>query len=189
MASICPLCEIGTLQSAVVDESIDYNGTMLQVRNVAISRCDNCGEELVLPKQARANERLFADAKRHHDQLLTSVEICAWRNNLGVTQAEAAKIVGGGVNAFSKYERGEVIQSRPMDLLMRVVAAVPEARAFVFAHAEMGVVVHKTLAQPARMTDWTPDGFFPSIVASIKRRQAANEEHGEWNQGEVCHGF
>lgn len=192
MASICPLCEIGALHSELVDESIDYNGTVLHVRDVAISRCDACGEQLVLPEQARANERVFADAKRNHEHLLTSAEICAWRKSLGVTQAEAAKIVGGGVNAFSKYERGEVIQSRPMDLLMRVVAAVPEARAFVFMHAETGHAVHKTVvAKPPRMTDWAPlkDGFFTGVMSSTTRRPAANEELGEWGRPEACYGI
>ncbi len=191
MASICPLCEVGALHSALVDESIDYNGATLSVRDVEISRCDACGEELVMPDQARANERRFADAKRVHERLLTSAEIGAWRKNLGVTQAEAAKIVGGGVNAFSKYERGEVIQSRSMDVLMRVVAAVPEARAFVFTHAEMGHAVHKTVvAKPPRMTDWAPlkGGFFAGVIASNNRRPAANEELSEWRRAEVYYG-
>ena len=39
-----------------------------------------------------------------------------------LTQEEAAKVFGGGVNAFSKYERGEVTQSAAMDKLIRVAA-------------------------------------------------------------------
>jgi len=35
------------------------------------------------------------------------------------------RIFGGGANAFSKYERGEVIQSVPMDRLLRLVARYP----------------------------------------------------------------
>jgi HTH-type transcriptional regulator/antitoxin MqsA len=34
---------------------------------------------------------------------------------------------GGGLNAFSKYERGEVIQSEAMDKLIRVSCRYAEA--------------------------------------------------------------
>ena len=123
------------LRSDVVDEVINYAGKKLLVKNLAISRCSNCAEELVLPEQARANERVFADTKRTEEGLLTSAEIVAWRANLQLTQAQAAKLLGGGVNAFSKYERGEVIQSRSMDLLMRVVLESEEARTILAKRA------------------------------------------------------
>jgi Cys-tRNA synthase (O-phospho-L-seryl-tRNA:Cys-tRNA synthase) len=46
----------------------------------------------------------------------------------GLSQQKAAQLLGGGVNAFSKYERGEVMQSRSMDLLMRMYNEVPDVR-------------------------------------------------------------
>ena len=133
MTMVCPVCERGELMSATVEEVLRYDGQALRVAGVEISTCRSCGEELVLPEQARANERRFADAKRRHDGLMTSDEIIQWRRALGWTQAQAAAALGGGANAFSKYERGEVIQSRAMDLLMRVTRAVPEAREVVEA--------------------------------------------------------
>lgn len=128
MTNVCPVCERGELMSATVEEVLRYDGQALRVAGVEISACRSCGEELVLPEQARANERRFADAKRRHDGLMTADEILQWRRELGWTQAQAATALGGGANAFSKYERGEVLQSRAMDLLMRVTRAVPEAR-------------------------------------------------------------
>jgi len=59
------------------------------------------------------------------DGLLTAQEIVALRNKLGLTQQDAAKIFGGGTNAFSKYERSEVIQSAAMDKLMRAALEIP----------------------------------------------------------------
>ena len=66
------------------------------------------------------------DAWRKIDGLLTAQEIVALRNKLGLTQQDAAKIFGGGANAFSKYERSEVIQSVAMDKLMRAALDVPD---------------------------------------------------------------
>jgi HTH-type transcriptional regulator/antitoxin MqsA len=60
------------------------------------------------------------------DGLLTASEIVELRNKLGLTQQEAAKIFGGGINAFSKYERSEVIQSVAMDKLMRLALNIPD---------------------------------------------------------------
>jgi len=125
---LCPYCESGELHSFTDSENIVYGGKTLLVANVQLSRCDACGEEMATPAQAKVNQGLFADAKRRADGLMTSEEIRDWRRALRWSQAEAVALLGGGANAFSKYERGEVIQSRQMDLLMRVVALSPEAR-------------------------------------------------------------
>ena len=44
--------------------------------------------------------------------LLTSAEIRQIRKNLNLTQKEAARICGGGPNAFSRYERGTAVPLR-----------------------------------------------------------------------------
>jgi len=50
---------------------------------------------------------------------------------LGLTQHAASSIFGGGLNAFSKYERGEVIQSKAMDKLIRVSCRYSDAWTYV----------------------------------------------------------
>jgi len=119
MTNICPACERGVLSPTVTDESLLYSGAKIVVPEIEFSVCNVCGEEVVLPSQARRNDVKFADAKRSHDELLRSHEIVEWRSRWCLTQQQASALLGGGVNAFSKYERGEVIQSRAMDLLIR----------------------------------------------------------------------
>ena len=87
--------------------------------------CTTCGADPAFPDQIRRNELIIADAKRRSHGLLTGAEIRELREELGLSQTEAADLFGGGANAFSKYERGEVIQSVPMDRLLRVVHAFP----------------------------------------------------------------
>ncbi|MBE2321227.1 type II toxin-antitoxin system MqsA family antitoxin [Xanthomonas citri] len=128
MSDLCPACEAGVLVTVHDDETITYNGHSLLVRGVAFSRCPVCAEEVVLPAQAKANDVLFADAKRNDDGLWTSARILEWRLRWGLSQQHAAALLGGGTNAFSKYERGEVIQSRSMDLLMRVSDEISDVR-------------------------------------------------------------
>ncbi len=53
--------------------------------------------------------------------------IKALRKRYHLTQAQAASIFGGGPVAFSKYESDDVMQSEPMDNLLRVASQIPYA--------------------------------------------------------------
>lgn len=128
MSNICPACERGTLSARRGDDVFTFDGEQLVARNNEFSLCDFCEEEIVTEEQGRRNECRFADVKRAHMGLLSSSEIMRIREELGITQREASEVFGGGANAFSKYERGEVLQSRAMDLLLRLARDCPEAR-------------------------------------------------------------
>ena len=93
--------------------------------DVEYSVCRQCGDEVIFTEQIKRNDCILRDAWRKIDGLLTAQEIVALREKLGLTQQEAAKVFGGGVNAFSKYERSEVIQSVAMDKLMRLALEMP----------------------------------------------------------------
>lgn len=197
--SLCPFCESGQLHSFVEREKITYNGQQLQVDGVALSRCDACGEEMATPDQARLNQRLFADAKRQADRLMTSKQIRDWRAKLGWSQAQAVTLLGGGANAFSKYERGEVIQARSMDLLMRVLAQSPDARDVLqrIVSGELPDSCDVVLAQSevrvqARNCelDWSPvqtrsTGEYKAVTRRSAGRwseiKCANDERYDWS--------
>lgn len=192
MPNVCPLCEIGILQPSVVEEVIRYDGEELRVPGVAISTCASCGEELVLPSQAKTNARLFADAKRRHDALMTSHEIADWRKQMELTQAEAARLLGGGVNAFSRYERGEIIQTRSMDLLLKVLRSVPGAREFVEEISASPVQRRRVVGGGVlESSDWKFEGPVAALVkleAPLMFRNAANEPHRKINFADCAYG-
>lgn len=48
------------------------------------------------------------------------------RLKLGLTQKQAGEIFGGGVNAFSRYERGITRPPRSLLALLRILEANPE---------------------------------------------------------------
>ena len=125
--NICPLCETGTLSEQVHTGEIQYHGRTVQVPDLEYCLCGNCGADPVLTKQAKRNQVRFSDAKRAVNGLLSSADIRKARRYLGLTQHAASSMFGGGLNAFSKYERGEVIQSEAMDKLIRVSCRYPEA--------------------------------------------------------------
>ncbi|HEC06256.1 MAG TPA: type II toxin-antitoxin system MqsA family antitoxin, partial [Thiolapillus brandeum] len=65
--------------------------------------------------------------KKQVDGLLSGAEVRALREKLGLSQADAAKVFGGGPVAFSKYESDDVAQSEAMDKLLRLAAEIPAA--------------------------------------------------------------
>ena len=83
--------------------------------------CEECGEGFLSRKDLNASKRERADLKRGIDNLLEADDIKKFRKTVHLSQKEAGEIFGGGPMAFSKYERGEVIQSRSTDILMRLI--------------------------------------------------------------------
>jgi len=125
--NICPICETGTLAEQVHTGEIQYRDRAVRVSDLEYSQCSNCGADPVLAEQAKRNQVRFADAKRAIGGLLSCADIRKARRYLGLTQHAASSVFGGGLNAFSKYERGEVIQSEAMDKLIRVTCRYSEA--------------------------------------------------------------
>lgn len=117
--SNCPVCATGNLVAHNELDAINYKNQSLSVQ-IEYSVCTECGEEMIVPDQIKRNDCRIRDAWRKADGMLTGIEIQALRKQLNLTQKEAANLFGGGTNAFSKYERGEVIQSESMDKLMRL---------------------------------------------------------------------
>jgi HTH-type transcriptional regulator/antitoxin MqsA len=74
----------------------------------------------------RAAARREARAKARKATPLTPLVIRAIRENCGLSQAEAARVFGGGPKAFEKYEAGEVVPSASMLKLLLVAAKRPK---------------------------------------------------------------
>ena len=115
----CKLCKSEDVSDYVEAEEITYKGSTLQV-SIAYSLCNNCDREFISKPQILQNESALRAVKKDYDGLLSSEEIIRARRTLSLTQEQAARVFGGGRNAFSKYERGEVSQSVAMDKLIRI---------------------------------------------------------------------
>jgi len=102
----CLNCEQGILRDAVKDVRYEYRGHATVVPKNAGWHCPHCHE---VEFDAGEGKR-FADAiKRIAGEVdaKESAELARIRRKLKLTQPEAARITGGGPNAFSRYERGK----------------------------------------------------------------------------------
>lgn len=93
--------------------------------------CPQCGEEWVTPAQSKTSTDQIITIKRRAQGYLAPQDIKELRKKHSLSQKQAATIFGGGENAFSKYERGEIYPSTAMDKLMRLFDEVPQAKNYL----------------------------------------------------------
>jgi len=117
---LCPICGEGHVTDHVDQVESEYKGHKAMVP-MHYQLCDSCHSDFAGAKQSRLNKRGAMAFRKSVDGLLTGAEICALRDKYKLTQAQAAKLFGGGPVAFSKYENDDVAQSEPMDTLLRVM--------------------------------------------------------------------
>lgn len=123
---LCRICGEGHLTVHVEKNPVEYKGVS-EALDSFYSICDGCGSEQADAEQTRVNKRLMIAFKKRVDGLLVGAEVRTLREKLGLSQAEAAQVFGGGPVAFSKYESDDVAQSEAMDKLLRLAAELPAA--------------------------------------------------------------
>ncbi|MCP4701657.1 MAG: type II toxin-antitoxin system MqsA family antitoxin [Gammaproteobacteria bacterium] len=117
---LCPVCGEGNLSMRQMKTELEYCGKQAMLP-MLFEECDACGSEIVRDKEGRANKRTGLRFRKQVSGLLSGEEICAIRKQYNLTQALAAKLLGGGPTAFSKYENDDVAHSEAMDNLLRLV--------------------------------------------------------------------
>lgn len=70
-------------------------------------------------------DKALNQLKAEAEHLLQPGEIRAIRKKLKLTQVQAGTILGGGKKAFQKYESGEILPSRAISNLLRILEAQP----------------------------------------------------------------
>lgn len=104
---LCLHCE----QADMVKESRDIvahaKGLTRIVPAVFGWHCPQCGEVEFLDESGSARFDAALEALNAEAAANTSATLRAIRKRLKLTQQEAARLTGGGANAFSRYERGE----------------------------------------------------------------------------------
>ena len=104
---------------------VRHDGMTSVVKDVSGWRCETCGEvefdNASARRYAAAGDELVLRARRHQSQELKRVRL-----KLGLSQVAAARLTGGGHNAFSRYERGEAAPLPAVVNLFRLLDKHPE---------------------------------------------------------------
>ena len=88
---------------------------------------ENCDEAIANSEDMKVSSRELHILKAKAANLLAASEVRRVRKTLGLTQREAGLILGGGPNAFQKYEKAELVPSKAISNLLRVLEAHPSA--------------------------------------------------------------
>jgi HTH-type transcriptional regulator/antitoxin MqsA len=99
----CPNCATGLLHDGSKTVKQEYKGHPYQAQ-VHGAFCDKC-DEAVLVYNPDDEAAWLAFRDQVDSQVASELE--SIRKRLKLTQAQAAKLAGGGKNAFSRYERGQ----------------------------------------------------------------------------------
>ena len=123
---LCPICGEGHVTASVQMVEYEYKGHRAELPS-HYKQCDTCTSDFAGMAESKQNKRIVMAFRKQVEGLLTGDEITALRKQYQLTQAQAAKLFGGGPVAFSKYENDDVAQSEAMDTLLRLVCRSPEA--------------------------------------------------------------
>ena len=123
----CPNCGHAPLRDATITDRFPYEmgeeaPVMVEVSDVPVQVCDQCGEQYLGPEAAKAQHMAVCRALG----LLTPDQIKAIRERFGPTQAEFARLTGIGEATISRWERGRMLPNRAMDRYLRLLNARPE---------------------------------------------------------------
>lgn len=104
---------------------VNYRDLKTDVGGLSGFRCGACGEIEFdadsAERYAAAGDSLVLQARREVGEELRRI-----RKKLGLNQAEASALTGGGHNAFSRYETGKVVPAPAVINLFRLLDRHPD---------------------------------------------------------------
>jgi HTH-type transcriptional regulator/antitoxin MqsA len=125
----CPTCETGNLVAAVRNVPYTYKGKKLVIKAVKGQFCDNpnCREVVMdMGESVRTSKEMLEFNKKVNAELTPIDLLTQVREQLKLTQQQAAKVFGGGPNAFSRYESGKTKPPLALVKLFKVLNKHPD---------------------------------------------------------------
>jgi HTH-type transcriptional regulator/antitoxin MqsA len=123
----CPTCAAAEMRSDTRGVVYSYKNETTIIADVGGERCPACGHhELHAAESARLNAAMMAFNKQVNAAMVDPGFIAGVRKKLALDQREAAKLFGGGVNAFSRYENGKTKPPLSLVKLFHVLDRHPE---------------------------------------------------------------
>ena len=106
--------------------TVRYEGRTRKVRLPGWYPARKGGDSIHIGNDMDVVSRALADLKAEAHDLLKPEEVRAIRLRLKLSQRKAGEILGGGPRSFQKYESGEVLVSRPMTQLLKLLERDPK---------------------------------------------------------------
>lgn len=123
----CPSCGAAKLVHDTRDIPYTYKGESTIIPAVSGDFCRACGEAVLdVAESIRTSTAMLDFNKQVNASIVDPGFIANVRKKLSLDQREAAKIFGGGVNAFSRYESGKTKPPLALVKLLKVLDRHPD---------------------------------------------------------------
>jgi HTH-type transcriptional regulator/antitoxin MqsA len=123
----CAACGASGLVHETRDVTYTYKGRTTLIPGVVADWCGHCGErstDVAESKQVLGVMKAFQ--KSVNAEAVEPEFIVRVRENLHLNQQQAAKVFGGGANAFSRYETGKTRPPKTLVTLFKLLEKHPE---------------------------------------------------------------
>ena len=132
--SLCPLCGGGKM--SLVEESVTfkYKGKEKEAGGFQSFKCPSCEDGFLLKESKKRFKKEIMDFRREIEGLLTSDEIKAIREKHGLLQDQLSALLGMTPKTINRYENGNSMQSKSVDLFLRAIREYPETLKFLSDH-------------------------------------------------------
>lgn len=121
----CPECG-NNLVSDVREQSHRYRGQTIAIATKG-DYCLSCGEAILADGEWDRVDAMVRDFHRQVNKTLGEPAFIAKvRHKLQLDQRQAARLFGGGINAFSRYELGKAKPPLSLVQLFRILDCHPE---------------------------------------------------------------
>jgi HTH-type transcriptional regulator / antitoxin MqsA len=127
MSMKCPVCGAAELIQDVRDLPYTYKGETTIIAAVPGEFCPACAESVLAGAESeRVMRAMRTFARQVNAAIVDPGFITQVRKKLALDQREAAEIFGGGVNAFSRYEKGKTKPPLALVKPLKVLDRHPE---------------------------------------------------------------
>lgn len=99
--------------------------------------CDASGESVHSGADMKVSDRALNALKAHVEGVIRPQEVKRIRTRLKLTQKEAGLLIGGGPNAFQKYERGDILTSHAVTSALLLLERDPAGLEVLKKHRDM----------------------------------------------------
>lgn len=120
----CPFCGEKSYYHQTKPLNLNYKSQTITVQQPGFW-CDSCAESVIGGDDRKATQKKLQTFRSQIDGLTTPAEIKRIREKIRLTQQQAANLFGGGINAFSRYERGETPPPRSLCVLLELLDRHP----------------------------------------------------------------
>ena len=172
--ALCPACGEGRLEQRCEELLVEHAGHRGAVLN-RYAVCDLCGSEITAAADALANKRAMIAFRKDAEGLLSGAAVRDFRQRLGLTQALAAQLFGGGKVGFSRYENDDIAQSEAMDSLIRLCVHNPGNLLLLASHKQQALPVG-VIARIQDRLDQQWSRLLPDIRKKLDQRLGARHE-------------